>query len=425
MKFLWKLFSRLLASLLSVLLFLSLILLPVISFTTEISDSSTLIDLIFSSSILDQLSVTSAKHHSALLSNGTVDTGSNQEVDKLVESLKDKFINGELRIKDLINDLRGRIIRGEIDITILTAVLQELIDSGALNAEELMKELGIPEALYQALLSPNGTLDLSTLVDTFHILMNSGLLDMETLLEEIGIPADAQIDTEQITKSLAKSSVAKELIATYTEDILNAATGVNASQKLTSGTVLDIITSHMDEIVTLVEDNLPEDVEIDRSKLESAIDKAASVALPALVDSLPPAKELADKIIDQENPTLATAMDILRFIRSGHLRISAIVIVAVLALLIFLLRLPGFSGLHWVGSEALSGALIIGALAFFLQTQQIVDLLYSFANETTAFITPLLSEVSAAFVPFAIIYGVAGLALIVSSKILDATFDRD
>ncbi len=425
MKFLWKLFSRLLASLLSVVLLLSLILLPFVSFATDISDSNTLINLIFSSGILDQLSAPSAKHHNALLSNGTVDTGSNPEADKLAESLKELLNSGEMSIGQLLGTLKAKLDSGELDVSGLTATLQELISSGALNVEEMMKEFGIPEALYQALLSPNGTVDITSLVETLHILMDSGLLDMETLLEEMGIPADTQIDTEQITKSLAKSSVAKELFATYTEDVLNAATGVEAPQKLTSDTVLDIISTHMDEIVTIVEDNLPEDVEIDRKKLEGAIDKAASVALPALVDSLPPAKELADKVIDPDNPTLSAAMEILKFIRNGYLRIAAIAIIALLALLIFLLRLPGFSGLRWVGSEALSGALVIGALGYFLQTQQMVDILRSFANEATAFVTPLLSELSAAFIPFAIIYGLAGIALIVGSKILNVTFDRD
>jgi hypothetical protein len=144
-----------------------------------------------------------------------------------------------------------------------------------------------------------------------------------------------------------------------------------------------------------------------------------------LVDSLPPAKELADKVIDPDNPTLSTAMEILKFIRNGYLRIATIAIIVLLALLIFLLRLPGFSGLRWVGSEALSGALVIGALGYFLQTQQMVDMLRSFANEATAFVTPLLSELSAAFIPFAIIYGLAGITLIVCSKILNVTFDRD
>ena len=229
MKFLWKLFSRLVASLLSVVLLLSLILLPLVSFVTDISDSNTLIDLIFSSGILEQLSAPSSKHHNVLLSNGTVDTGSNPEVDKLVESLKELLNSGEMSIKELIGTLKAKLASGELDVSGLTATLQELITGGALNVEEMMKEFGIPESIYQMFLSPNGTMDITSLVETLHILMDSGLLDMETLLEEIGIPADTQIDTEQIAKNLAKSSVAKELLATYTEDVLNAATGVEAA----------------------------------------------------------------------------------------------------------------------------------------------------------------------------------------------------
>ena len=327
--------------------------------------------------------------------------------------------------QELIFALNDKLNRGELDATTLTKTLQELINSGAVDAKQMLSALGFPDALYQALFASENSIDLSSLVNTFQVLMTSGLLDVDTLLEEIGIPADTPIDTEEIMKKLAKSEAAKELIATYTEDVLNAATGVDNVPGLTADTVLDILQPHMEEIANIVKDSIPEDVEIDSEKLESAINKAASTVLPSLVDALPSAENMANTIIDQENPAVVAIMDGLKFVRSGYLRLAAIGVAVVLSLLIFLLRLPGFSGLRWVGSEVLSGALVIGALAFFLQTQQMIDILRSFVNEATVFVAPLLSELSAAFVPFAIIYGIAGLVLIVSSKILDATFDRD
>ena len=424
MKFLWKLFSRLLASLLSVLLLLSLILLPVVSFATKISDSGTLVDLIFSSGILAQLSRPVSGSHNILLSNGTVDTGNGDEaLDALIGSLKDMLHSGEMTYKELIKALNDKLSSGELDAAALIKTLQALIDSSALDAEQLLSDFGIPPALYQALLMSDGSLDLNALAETFQVLMNTGLLDMEILLEEMGIPADTGMDADKVVKQLSKSSAAKALISTYAEDVLNAATGVEKAPGLTTETVLDILQPHMEEIVAIVEENLPEGVEIDRSKLESAIHKAAATALPSLVEALPSGKELADKVIDRENPALSTAMDILRFIRSGYLYLTAIGTTIVLALLIFLLRLPGFSGLRWVGSEALSGALIVGVLGYFLQTQQMVDILSSFANEAVFFTTSLLSSMSATFIPFAVIYGVAGLILIISSKILNAVLD--
>ena len=425
MKLIWRIFSRLLASLLSVLLFLSIILIPFISFITDTTEPSKLVDLIFTSGILDQLSAPSSGHHNILLSNGTADTGSNPELDKLIDTFKDMLSKGEMTAKELIFALNDKLNRGELDATTLTKTLQELINSGAVDAKQMLSALGFPDALYQALFASENSIDLSSLVNTFQVLMTSGLLDVDTLLEEIGIPADTPIDTEEIMKKLAKSEAAKELIATYTEDVLNAATGVDNVPGLTADTVLDILQPHMEEIANIVKDSIPEDVEIDSEKLESAINKAASTVLPSLVDALPSAENMANTIIDQENPAVVAIMDGLKFVRSGYLRLAAIGVAVVLSLLIFLLRLPGFSGLRWVGSEVLSGALVIGALAFFLQTQQMIDILRSFVNEATVFVAPLLSELSAAFVPFAIIYGIAGLVLIVSSKILDATFDRD
>ena len=425
MKLIWQIFSRLLASLLSVLLFLSLILIPFISFITDTIEPGKLVDLIFASGILDQLSAPSSGHHNILLSNGTADTGSDPELEKLIDTFKDRLSNGEMTAKELIFALSDKLNSGELDAATLTKALQELIDSGAVDAKQVLSAFGLPDALYQTLLAADGSIDLSSLVNTFQALMGSGLLDVETLLEEIGIPADTPIDTESIMKNLAKSDAAKELIATYAEDVLNAATGEDKNPKLTADTVLHILQPHMEEIANIVKDSLPEDVEIDNEKLESAINKAASTVLPSLVDSLPSAENMANTIVDHENPAIVAMMNALKFVRNGYLRLAAIGVAAALSLFIFLLRLPGFSGLRWVGSEVLSSALIIGALAFFLQTQQMIDILRSFANEATVFVTPLLSELSTAFVPFAIIYGVAALVLIVGSKILDATFDRD
>ncbi|MBE6983094.1 MAG: hypothetical protein E7435_02255 [Ruminococcaceae bacterium] len=423
MKFLWKLFSRLLASLLSILLFLSLVLIPLISFVTDTAKPEKIVDLIFSSSILRQFPCPDP--HRVLLSNGTVDTDVDTE-QALTNMLRDLLCSGEITVGEIIDTLKDKLNRGELDVAGLTRALQSLIDSGEVNAEALLEKFGVPLSLYQAFLSAEGSLDIDALVETFTVLISSDLLDMDVLLEEAGLSADTEINTERIMKKLAKSSAAKALISTYAEDVLNAATGIEEAPTLTADTVLDILQPHLEELVTIVADSLPDNTAVDRHKLEKAIHKAASAALPPLIDTLPPARELADKVIDRNDPTLSAAMDILRFIRSGHLKTAAICIAVLLALLIFLLRLPSFSGLRWVGSEAISSALLLGALSFFLQTQYLRDILSSAAAGAEGLIFPLLFELSATFLPFAVIYGVSGLVLVVSSKILNAVFeDRD
>jgi hypothetical protein len=140
MKLIWRIFSRLLASLLSVLLFLSIILIPFISFITDTTEPSKLVDLIFASGILDQLSAPSSGHHNILLSNGTADTGSNPELDKLIDTFKDMLSKGEMTAKELIFALNDKLNSGELDTTTLTKTLQELINSGAVDAKQMLDE---------------------------------------------------------------------------------------------------------------------------------------------------------------------------------------------------------------------------------------------------------------------------------------------
>jgi hypothetical protein len=344
MKTFWKILSGFLAFLMSILLVVSLIILPAVSFLTDNAEPSKLVDIIMSSGLLTKPGVPSAKNHQILLSNGTVE--------------------------------------------------------------------GLPEGV-----------DLDTLMESLEELAKNGVIDVEQIMEDLEIPADAEIDQDQMMQELTESQAVQTLVSTYAEDIINAAAGTGKAPTLTTDTVMDILAPHMDEIVTIVEKNLPKDINIDRDKLTNAIDKAASAALPDLVDSLPPAQEVADAVVGNNNQ-LASVMSALNFVRSGKLRLIALGIVAFLLLMVFLLRLPSINGLRWVGISGLVGAVFVGALGYLLQAKPVLDSLQSGISSVASLVMPLLASLASTFVTFAIIYGVAGLVLVVGNGVLNVVIAK-
>ena len=342
MKILWKIISSILAFLISILLVLSLILFPAVSFLTDSSEPSKLVDALMSSGLFAQPGEPSAKNHEILLSTD------------IVEDLPDK----------------------------------DTLESLMASLEELT---------------------------------SSGIIDVEQLMEDLEIPKDAQIDSAQMLQELSESKAVQTLITKYAEDILNAATGTEAPPALTGETVMGILSPHMDELVSIVERNLPKDANIDREKLSAAIDKAAGDALPTLVDALPPAKEVANALVGEDGE-LAMALEAFGFVRSGQLRLIALGVIAIFLLLIFLLRMPGFKGLRWIGISGLFGAVLAGGLGYLLQAKPVLVALQEAVSDASGLVMPLLKSLSSAFVNFAIIYAIAGFAFIIGCGVLNAAF---
>ncbi len=421
MKTLWRLFSRLLASLLSTILLLCLFLLPLLSFIADMAEPSKLVDLIYSSGFVDALSLPVSERHHILLSNTPVVSDSE---DALADELKEKLRSGKITTAELFDQLQERLLTGKLDDEALSHTLHKLISAGAVSIKDIASELGTSFAVQQLILSIEGTLDFDTLTEAFETFADSELLDMDTLAEELGLPADVKIDSAALAQSLAKSNAMQALISAYTEDVLNAATNTGSSPLLTSKTVTELLAPHMEEIATIVENSLPEDVQLDRTKLTGAIEKAAETALPALVDTIPPAQEVAHTIVKQDAPGLAVVMEILKYIRNGFVRALIIGAIVILSLLIVLLRLPGFSGLRWIGTNLLTAGVLTGIVGYLGQTEIAQNLICSLIDGGENVVISILSSFSAAHMPFLVIYGGAGLVLLIFSGFLNI-FSRD
>lgn len=402
MKVFWKILSAFLAILLSIVLVVSLIALPIVSFLTENADPSKLVKAIFESGLLNELGAPSAHRRPILLSNdaviGTLPDGTNVEDFITLPPDYDIGDYGTLPPDFNIDQLpEGTTLPPEIS--------DDLIEN--------MPELDLPEGV-----------DMEELFGAVADLVDSGVIDVEELMTELEIPEDAVVNTDKMIEELTQSSAVQTLVSTYAEDIVNAATGTGEAPKLTTESVLEILNPHMEEIVTIVEKNLPEEVEIDKDKLTSAVEKVTSSALPTIVETLPPAENVAQTIVQSAPKELTMVLDALKMIRSGNLQTMAIIAVVALLLLLFVLRLPTINGLRWMGVNGLVSALFAGAIGYVLQAPFFLALLADLPASVLSLATPLIAALASTFVTFAIIYGVAGLVLIIGNGVLNVVLKK-
>ena len=384
MKVFWKILSAFLAILLSIVLVVSLIALPVVSFLTENTDPSKLVKAIFESGLLNELGAPSAHRRPILLSNdaviGTLPDGTN--------------------VEDFI--------------TLPPEISDDLIEN--------MPDMDLPEGV-----------GMQELFGAVIELVEQGVIDVDKLVEELEIPDPSVIDQDKLVQELTQSSAVQQLASAYAEDIINAATGTGDAPKLNTENVVEMLAPHMEELVTIVEQNLPPEVEVNKDKLTQAVTNITNDALPNIVENLPPAKDVADNIVQSvtqsvspnspaADPTMI--LNALKSLRNGTIRTIVIAVVAALLVLLFVFRLPSINGLRWMGVNGLISAVFVGALGYVLQAPFVLELLAELPSGVANLASGLLVSLASTFVTFAIIYGAAGLVLIIGNGVLNVVLKK-
>lgn len=249
------------------------------------------------------------------------------------------------------------------------------------------------------------------------------ILPPEILMESAILPEGSQVDEKKLVDDLSKSDLIWALLSAYADDVMDAATGIEKAPALTKETVVDLLKPHASQMIEAVKDSLPAGTKIDEKKLAETINSTIEKDMPLLVEEFIPAQELAQSIVQalglDGGAELHPFLKALKFIRTGKLRLVSFMLVAALALLILLFRLPKPTGLRWIGIAGMFSALPVGALSFGLQSRTVLSSLQQISGETAA---PLVSEFASALAPiflsFAIVYGIAGLALVIVGGVL-------
>ncbi len=165
-----------------------------------------------------------------------------------------------------------------------------------------------------------------------------------------GMFGDA-VSQEQIG-AIMSSKAARELLEAYTGDLTNAITGGNQEANFTAGKLKSIVNDNIDEIVQILQTNIPECAEMDTTELKSSILKAVDEGAEEIVKALPKPEEIMEQLVEN-NPALEMAKDILAMKKT--IKLVVIGVIVVLSGLIFACRIPGLRGFRWLAVDLFIG----------------------------------------------------------------------
>ena len=379
-----SLLSKIITLLISFLLVISLFLTPITTYITSMTDPSRIVNILFSSGIFGADSETPTEEPTGDPSDAPVDDST-----------------------------------GESDTPAAFAYrpAAQTEDETETPAEDSV----VPEESTPSTEGSDLPLDMSSLFGSMQDLIGSGIIDEETLNSMLNLPEGTTVDTTKLGEQILGSSAAEALVSAYIADALDAASGTGEAPRLTSETVMELITPHIDELVTIVEDCLPEGTEIDRTALEEATVQALQAALPAIVDALPDASEAAE-LLSSQVPGMDLALNAIKFIRTGALRALALMAVMILIVALCLFRLPGLRGLLCVGICGIVSGLLCGAIYMLLSMPVLNEFLSTSLGSFSVLVTEFSRDFAHEYAACAVIYGVCGLALTLGTTVLRSLF---
>ena len=161
-----------------------------------------------------------------------------------------------------------------------------------------------------------------------------------------GMFGDA-VSQEQLSAILS-SNAAKELIEAYTGDLTNAITGGNKEAAFNADKIKSIVNENIDEIVQVLQANVPEFANMDAAELKNKIQTTVDEKAEEIVNSLPKPEDLKQQLVESV-PALETAMQILEMKKT--IKMAIIGVIVVLSGLIFVCRIPGMRGFRWLAVD--------------------------------------------------------------------------
>ena len=468
--------SRLLTLIISILLVFSMVIAPIATYVTSISDPSYLVNTLFSSGIFgDTQSPEETTGPADSDDTGTDDTVTDDTATD--DTVTDDTVTDDTVTDDAVTD--DTVIDDTVTVFTLTnrtvlddtatddavtddtvtddtvtddAVTDDTVTDDTVTDDTITDDTVTDDAVTDDTVTddtvtddtvtgdtatgetqdpPSNATDPQGLLAALQGMFGSGMIDDETLHTMLNIPAETPIDTTLLGEKLLASDAAQALVSAYVSDAVDAAMGGINGPTLTSETVMDIVTPHIGQLVDIVEECLPEGTEIDRTAIEDATLQALEVALPSVVDSLPDLSEAAT-VLKEQSPEIGIALDVLKFIRTGALRAAVFLVVVVLIVVLCLFRLPGLNGLRCVGICGMVSAALCGGIYLLLTMPTLSLLLAGFGSIGTV-IYQFADAFAHEFAVYAVIYGVSGLFLILGTTVLrgffgmlfDAIFSRD
>lgn len=169
---------------------------------------------------------------------------------------------------------------------------------------------------------------------------------MSDMLQQAGL-------SEDMVNKILSSQAAKDLINTYMEDVTNAITGNGDEVKFNAERVKQIVNDNIDEIVGILQDVSPEYANMDAEEIKGKLMDIIDQNVDQIVEALPKPEEIVGEL-QNSNPALESALQI--FANRDKIKLTIVGAVALVAALIFALRLPGFRGVRWLATDLFVGS---------------------------------------------------------------------
>jgi len=425
-------------SLLSVILVISMLLTPIATYITNITDPQTLVSILFDSGLFNDRNteeespteVPDTTEPDATVPETTDPDATAPETtdpDATVPETTDPDATAPENADEpaTIDESEGT----EPETTEPDATEPDATDPDATDPDATEPEVTEPEITEPT--EPDHVGDTAdaanSLLDTMAGLAGTDIIDTEHLNEFLNIPEGTVVDTALLGKNLAKSEAAEALVSAYMTDVMNTAMGIEGQPSLTPETAMSIVSPHIGELADIVHASLPEGVELDRAHLEEITRSALEAALPNLVAGLPDLGSAANDLLQSENPIIATAASALRFIRTGALRAAVLLVVIAMCALICLVRLPGLRGLRCVGICGIVGGALCYAITMVTGklpelASQVPAEFAEILNIILEVIHPITDGVTNAYTVCAVVYIVIGAALVIGTTLLRGFF---
>lgn len=211
---------------------------------------------------------------------------------------------------------------------------------------------------------------------------------------------------EALIQTLYTSDASKEVAQLYMSDVYSYLSDENHEAVLTEQMLQQIAHEHMDELVQLVQESniLPEH---DQQQVREEIQTLVETEADTILAELPDVQQIADDVIGDN----AQRKSLVKLVtQKGELERVVYIALAILAVLIFLFRLPGFKGLRWLATDLyIAGAvLVLQCLAVTLGGEFVAGLFSQ--NVIGMLIAPLVDALSGGMIlRTAIVLGAAVL----------------
>lgn len=220
--------------------------------------------------------------------------------------------------------------------------------------------------------------------------------EIQQVLESRGI-------NTEIVNDFVDSPFFEDTIEVYTDEIVAAIQGKQAEVVLSEDLLKQFAGEHMDTLVQIAEQHLPEDVQLDTQQIETAVNDLVDEYGATIINTLPSGEQIQQMLVESEIQKPA------ELLVSTTVPVVLYSIIGVLAALVFVCLIHKFRGLLCLGIDALITAAILLAPYLALTNNALIA---SLTEGIAALIAPLITVFSARLGIYLIVLTVVGVLFI-------------